>query len=163
MAGRHTIRRSPCSRYYSSKAHFSDVKRERVTHEDGSKEVAVSAVDFLLSDTDSFVNSVKNYSSRVQGGNLNKNNMWETVIEELESSCISKIERPQQHTGKMEIVYKVPIVGHKLYAAPNGEEDDYILGAYHDVDHHRQIRGSNVDQLSKSVRRNIKRNPSQVT
>ncbi len=103
----------------NSRARFTDVQRLRTAFEDGGSEVAVSTVDLLMNDSDAFVQQKRpcygygyGYNGLI-GGNMNKAAMWESIIDELEETCLSKIERPEKRGPHIETVYKVPVVGFK--------------------------------------------------
>jgi len=166
MADKHTLRRAHTTyNRIPLDLEFSEVVRYNLKHEDGSREVAVSGVDLLLDDCDAFilagVGGRVNYGTNYRSGSLNKNGLWEKVLEELEATCISKSERPNKYTEKIETVYTVPVVGHKLFLPPN--ENDFELGAYHE---HREPQAEDIGfsvKLRKALRKKIKQNPAQVT
>ena len=163
MSHSHTWRRNPF--VASNRMRFSAVSREVTKHEDGSMEVPVSSADMLLEDTDTFILNHPMYlnyynSIGLHGGNLNKHSMWNVVIDELEASCISKTERQNRRYGsERAIVYQVPIIGSKLFSAP--EIDDDYLGAYHEQLYSQDEFGGQ-QKLSKTMLRGLKVNPSQV-
>ena len=167
MSGKHTLR-------YSRLAHccfpldlmISGVVRQRVTHDDGSKEVAISSVDLLLDDTDNFIlndphDSNCRYDCKCRNANLNKNKLWETVLAELENTCISKSERVNKHHELGETVYTVPVIGHKVFLPPATDED-FELGAYREIREPRLGSQSKNERLVKSALKKIKLNPAQV-
>eukprot|EP01032_Pedospumella_encystans_P008587 gene8587-10173_t len=166
MSGKHTLR-------YSRLAHccfpldlmISGVVRQRVTHDDGSKEVAISSVDFLFADTDNFIlndphDSNCRYDCKCRNANLNKNKLWETVLAELESTCVSKSERVNKHHELGETVYTVPVIGHKVFLPPATDED-FELGAYREIRDSRLGSKSTNERLVKSTLKKIKLNPAQ--
>ncbi len=164
MAGKKTMRRTTCSyNRIPVDMEFSDVVRYNLKHDDGSREVAVSSVDLLLEDCDAFIlSSLPSgfcYGTNCQNGNLNKHGLWETIINELESTCITKTVRAHKHHKKCETVYTVPVVGHKVFLPP-AAEDDYELGMYHEMPHECDQGVS--EKLNKSALKKIKRNPAQV-
>jgi hypothetical protein len=139
------------------------VQRLRTTFEDGGSEIAVSAVDLLMNDTDAFIQQKRpcyGYnSSGLIGGNMNKAGMWESIIDELEETCVSKIERPESGGPHLETVYKVPVIGFKQFTAST-EDEDYMLGAYRSYQADDQY--DSFANLKKSAVKKIKRNPAKV-
>lgn len=165
MAEKHTLRRAHTTyNRIPLDLEFSEVVRYNLKHEDGSREVAISGVDLLLDDCDAFilagVGGRVNYGTNYRGGSLNKNGLWEKVLEELENTCISKSERPNKYSEKVETVYTVPVVGHKLFLPPC--EDDFELGAYHELREPRMDDLGVSEKLRKTLMKKIKRNPAQV-
>lgn len=166
MADKHTMRRSLSAPYcIPMDLQISEVVRYQHTHEDGSKEVAVSSADLLLNDTDSFIlhkydtSRYGGYSRCYQFGNLNKNNLWEDFIEELEKTCISKSDRVHKAHEKCETLYTVPVIGHKLFMPP-AAHDDFELGAYHELRRAGLNGSSGVEKVSKTHMKKIKMNPN---
>lgn len=144
---------------------FSDVERYSLKHDDGSREVAVSTVDLLLEDCDAFIlSTISNrfcYGSNCRNGNLNKHGMWESILNELENTCISKTTRSHKYNKKCETVYTVPVVGHKVFFPP-ATDDDFELGMYHELRQNVGDDHNDSKKLTKSAMKKIKRNPSQV-
>ncbi len=145
---------------------INEVVRQRVRHDDGSQEVAISSVDLLFDDTDHFIlndpiDSSSRHSIKCRNGNLNKNRLWETVLEELESTCISKSERVNKYHELGETVYTVPVIGHKVFLPPATDED-FELGAYREIREPRLGDPVTHESLNKSSIRKIKLNPAQV-
>lgn len=146
---------------------FDRVDRFSVSHEDGSKEVAVSTVDLLLDDSDSFVTSSaladrswrQYYYGACRNGNLNKHGLWDTILEELEGTCIKRVERMNVKINSYETIYSVPVIGHKLFLPPL--DDDHVLGAYNEM-RTEQNQLARHEKLNKSTVKKIKRNPNQV-
>jgi len=171
MADKHTMRRSLSAPYcIPMDLEISEVVRYQHTHEDGSKEVAVSSADLLLHDTDSFIlhkydtSRFGGYGSYCRFGNLNKNNLWEDFIAELENTCISKSDRVHKRHEKCETLYTVPVIGHKLFLPP-ASQDDFELGAYHELRRagaNGNGSSSGVEKESKTNMKKIKMNPNQV-
>jgi hypothetical protein len=128
--------------------------RDRITHEDGSEEVPVSTVDLLL-------NSRMFLSRHGTEATLNKDENWKIISDEFEENCVCKLER-QNRDGKIETVFWMPIIGHMLFQA-TAIDDDFILGAYRDIDYKEQFgaEGSN-QKMSKKMKMTLRRNPAQV-
>ena len=146
-----TLRRIDCD---EQKARISEVSRFRTTLEDGSQEVAVSSVDLILNDSDSFI-SQKGCGI---GGNLNKAGQWSKVIDELENTAVKITDRVSDN-GFMETVYEVPVVGYMFIAAPT-VCTDHNIGSYHECQVSKE--DSSSQKVKKSMMLKIKRNPSQV-
>ena len=157
-----TIRRTCTCRWCISSfgMNISEVKRHRTTFEDGSSEIAVSSVDFLVSNTDSFVMGCnKYYASKCIGGNINKGGLWDTVLSELERTCISKVERLPKYGSQMETVYTVPIVGHMQFP-PSATDEDNILGSYHES--REESAPCAFHGMKRAAVQKVKRNPAKV-
>ena len=159
----HTYRRASYN-YLPTKLEFSDVQRDVLTNDDGSKEVPVTSVDLMLEGTNAFIlrkPDCGRYYSKCGGtisGNLNKNKQWDTIVDELERSCISKMDRMNENHTQWETVYEVPIVGYNSFPAPRAE-DDKIMGCYNELNPRDVFKESN---LTKGQKKTIKCNPSQV-
>lgn len=165
MSGKHTLRRNTysCGCIPRSLA-FDMVNRFKVTHEDGSKEVAISTVDLLLDDTDTFI--LLDFSrmwyccnGATRCGNLNKHGLWDAVIEELQETCVKKVERMNLARYSYETVYSVPVIGHKIFLPP--ADDDHQPGGYNELRTEANER-SGHEKLNRSTVKKIKRNPNQV-
>jgi hypothetical protein len=135
-----------------AKARFVEIRRPHTNFEDGSKEYTVSTVDLLVFDIDGFIRNKDIARS------LNKSGLWFDIIEELEQTCITKIERPTRE-GAYETVYTVPVIGVRQFLPPS-TDDDYTLGAYHC--HHTENPIDGFTTLKKAVQKKIKRNPGMV-
>lgn len=165
MSGKHTLRRNTYGRgYMPHSLAFENVNRFSVAHEDGSKEVALSAVDLLLDDSDGFLLASTTRKSRYfyggcKNGNLNKHGLWETVMEELEETCVKKVERMNVAMNSYETIYSIPVIGHKLYLPP--ADDDHDLGGYNEMRLEPKEKNGH-EKLNKSTMKKIKRNPHQV-
>lgn len=165
MANKHTTRRcwlAHCC--MPMDLEISDVVRFERTHEDGSKEIAISSVDLILGDTDSFIQykpsaSHCRYVGNYRCGNLNKNKLWERFVDELESTCITKTERPHKLHEKMETVYTVPVIGHKLFL-PRVQNEEFEMGDYREM--RKPVEDSFCSAVTKATVKKIKMNPSQV-
>lgn len=158
-----TLRKSCCCTSCTGKfkARFTEIKRSCTSFEDGSEEIAVSSVDLMMSDA--FIRDKAQSSSYSSvssiGGNFNKDCLWETVLEELENTCLSKVERIRKRERFTETVYTVPVIGYKQFP-PVCLDDDYMLGCYHSLCTENPT--DEYSNLNKSLRRKIKRNPAQV-
>jgi len=146
---------------------ISDVVRYQQSHEDGSLEVAISSVDLLLDDTDSFIQFKPGathcrYVGNYRCGNLNKNRLWERFVAELEVTCISKTERPHKIHEKMETVYTVPVIGHKLFL-PRLANEDFEMGDYHEMREPEESSHFRALTMDKATVKKIKMNPNQVS
>lgn len=146
---------------------ISDVVRYQHTHEDGSQEIAISAVDLLLDDMDSFIKYKPSathcrYTGNYRCGNLNKNKLWERFVEELESTCVLKTERPHKIHEKMETVYTVPVIGHKLFL-PRVTDENSTMGAYHELREPEENSHFSALTIDKATAKKIKINPNQVS
>jgi hypothetical protein len=80
-------------------------------------------------------------------------------MDELEETCVSKIERPERRGRHIETVYKVPVVGFKQFTVST-EDKDYMLGAYRSYQEGDQY--DSFADLKKSAVKKIKRNPAKV-
>lgn len=158
MAGKHTLRRNVnngrSDMPYSMK--IENVDRFSMAHEDGSVEVALSTIDSLLAKHGVF--AAENAHSN---GNLNKQGLWDSLLEELEITCLRKEERMNVAQNSYETVYTVPVTGHQLLL-PMIEEDRH-LGSYNVLQEKDTNKVSQkAERLNKSMMKKIKLNPQQV-
>ena len=108
---------------------------------------------------DAFIQERTNSYGRIAGGNLNKGGAWEAVIEELEATCISKMERKDNRDRRLtQIIYCVPVVGYVQFT--NKTDDDYMIGSYHGYKEENSFDGRSG--LKKAMRMKIKSNPAKV-
>lgn len=145
-----TIRKN-CHCSPEFRTEISDVCRPKSDYEDGTKEFGVSTVDLLLPNAEAFIRGAS-------GCSINKHGLWEAVINELETTCVTKVERSTRN-GTTETVYTVPIVGYRQ-VVPVVEEDDYLPGAYNGYGTENPTDG--FGSLQKSMIKRIKRNPAKV-
>jgi len=135
MTGKHSMHQTwAAPGYMPMDLEIAEVVRFQHTTADGSVVVAVTSADFLLSDVDDFILSSgkPKYRSCYQGieyGNLNKNRLWETFVDELERTCIAKTDRVNMWFHRWETVYTVPIIGHKVFVQKNNNLQQSRVGA----------------------------------
>ena len=134
---------------------FTNVNRPFEKLSDGTKEIAVTPIDYMFSDTDAFIKTNGNV-----GGNMNKCGLWDDVIQKLEGSCINRYERLDKNKERMEIIYSIPITGYQIIPVqvPN---EDYFLGSYHACPR-SSSESSSATSVKKAVLRKVKQNPAQV-
>jgi hypothetical protein len=152
---------SSCTQDY--KAHLAAVVRPRTDFEDGSKEIAVSFVDLLLPHCDAFINEATTgmgYSSRDKiGGSLNSGGLWESVVCELEASCLIKEERVHRHRRTLMTVYTVPVVGFKQFTPPS-TDNDHMPGSYNSTSTENPTDNR---RMKKAFLAKIRGSPAKVT
>ncbi|KAJ1424022.1 hypothetical protein B484DRAFT_398481 [Ochromonadaceae sp. CCMP2298] len=106
----HTYRRCTDK---SSKMEISSIDRGSIQHEDGSVEAPVTVVDEILGNPFILPDKVH--------GSINKRGLSESVLQRLQDHSIRTLERFDK--GVRETVYRVPVVGHRVYLAPRVDEE----------------------------------------
>jgi hypothetical protein len=126
--------------------------------EDGSEEIAVSGLDLLFPDFDDFIKQdTKGRWDDKKFGNMNKGALWDRVIEELEDTCVSKIERMEKRERTMQTIYRIPVVGYKFLSPPEPiASRNNALGAYNSLCNEQE-------KAFPRIRKKIMRNPSKVS
>ena len=118
MSG-HTHRRVLGRSHTETKLQFSNVERSSMEH-GGAFECEISEIDSFF--YKGFLTN-KNYT---RGGNLNKNNVFAYIIDELEHLALHTDSVFDKRANAYQTTYHIPVIGFQLFSKASEEDSDNL-------------------------------------